>query len=48
MLHDFPRIAPAKNPFPWMEMHSADLLAEAAVPLLAKKFHLGQFGHRAK
>ena len=25
-----------------------DLLAEAAVPLLSEKFHLGQFGHWAK
>jgi hypothetical protein len=31
-----------------MELHRVDLLAEAGVPLLAKKFHLGEFGHRAK
>ena len=45
---DFPRIGPAKNPFPRMELHRDDLLAKTAVPLLSKKFHLGQFRHRAK
>ncbi len=48
VFHDLPRIAPAKNPFPRMELHRNDLLAETAVPLLSKKFHLGQFRHRAK
>jgi hypothetical protein len=48
MLYDLARVAPAKNPFSWMEMHRDDLLAKTAVPLFAKKFHLGQFGHRAK
>jgi hypothetical protein len=31
-----------------VEAHLEDLLAQARVPLLAKKFHLGEFGHRAK
>jgi hypothetical protein len=31
-----------------MKLHRDDLLAEAAIPLLSKKFHLGQFRHRAK
>jgi hypothetical protein len=31
-----------------MELHRDDLLAEAAVPSLSEKFHLGQFRHRAK
>jgi hypothetical protein len=48
VFHDLPRIAPAKNPLPGMELHRQNLLAEAGVPLLAKKFHLGQFGHQAK
>jgi hypothetical protein len=41
-------IAPAKNPFPGMELHRHDPLAETCVPLLAKKFHLSQFRHLAK
>ncbi|MEY2489218.1 MAG: hypothetical protein QOC70_1160 [Verrucomicrobiota bacterium] len=45
---DPPRIGTAKNPFPRMELHRDDFLVEAAVPLLSKKLHLGQFGHRAK
>jgi hypothetical protein len=48
VLHYLPRIGAAKNPFPRMELHRDDLLAEADVPLLSKKLHLGQFGHRAK
>jgi hypothetical protein len=46
--HDFPRVAPAKNPFTRMEVHREDFLAQAAVPLLSKEFHLGQFRHLAK
>ena len=46
--YNFPGIAPAKNPFPRMELHRDNLLAETAVPLPAKKLHLSQFGHRAK
>lgn len=47
-VHDLPRVASAKNPFPRMELHREDFLAQAAVPLLSKKLHLGQFRHRAK
>jgi hypothetical protein len=48
MPRDLPRIAPAKYPFPRMKLHRDDLLAETGVPLLAKEFHLGQFGHPTK
>jgi hypothetical protein len=48
ILHDLSRVAPAKYSFPRMQLHRDDLLAETGVPLLAKEFHLGQFGHRAK
>lgn len=48
ILHDSPRVAPAKYPFPRMQLHRDDALTQAAVPLLAKEFDLGQFGHRAK
>jgi hypothetical protein len=48
LLHDAPRFSPAKNPFPGMELHRRDFLAEAGVPLLAKIFDLSEFRHRAK
>ena len=48
MLTIFARIAPAKNPFPRMELHRDDLLAEAGIPLLAKILDFGQFRHRGK
>ena len=48
LLHDSSRIGSAKDPFSRMELHRDDLLAEAAVPLLSEKFHLGQFRHRTK
>jgi len=31
-----------------MQVHRDDLLTKPATPLLSKKFHLGQLGHRAK
>jgi hypothetical protein len=31
-----------------MELHRGNLLAQAGVPLFAKEFDLGEFGHRAK
>jgi len=31
-----------------MELHRDDLLAKAVIPLLSKKFDLGQFRHQAK
>ena len=48
LLRDSSRVGPAKNPFSRMELDRDDLLAEAGVPLLSEKFHLGQFRHRAK
>ena len=47
-MYDLPRFRPAKNPFPRMELHLDDRLAQAGVPLPAKKFHLGEFRHRVK
>jgi hypothetical protein len=29
-----------------MEMNRDNLLTEARIPLLSKKFHFGEFGHR--
>ena len=43
---DLRAVRPAKNPFPRMDLHGDDLLAQAGVPLPAKKFHLGEFRHR--
>jgi hypothetical protein len=45
---DFPWVRSAKNPFPRMDLHGNDLLAQAGVPLPAKKFHLGEFRHRER
>jgi hypothetical protein len=42
------RIRLAKDPFSRMELHRDDLLIQAGVPLLAKKFHLGELGHRGR
>jgi len=41
------RIRSAKDALPRMELHADDLLTQTGIPLLAKIFHFGQFGHCA-
>ena len=42
------RIRSAKDALPRVELHAQDFLTQTAVPLPAKIFHFGQFGHQGK